>query len=150
MPKTNVAYGNTYKPCPCAQINDYTTSNNTYFTSVCHSPKRKPCKITEANQVRICMGGTSRGKRYTSCPYYVKNANVNVPKRTRSNSSGNLLSHIIGAVVCMFIAKSCLSSGVEYSGMLAILFFVIGLGCIITLFKTNEKVGNGKGGRKRR
>ena len=144
MPKTDVVYGKSYKPCPCAQINDYTTMNNTYFTSTCYSPKRGKCKISDAEQVRICMGGTSRGKRYTSCPYYVRNANIKVPKRTRSNSSRNIIYHLIGAILCLMIASSMINSGVQYSKGTGLMFLVAGLACIVSLFNPSGKVDNGK------
>lgn len=141
MPKTNIAYGNVYKSCPCAQINDYTTTNNTYFKATCFSPKRNGAiKISESEQVRICMGGTSHGKKYTACPYYVKSAKINVPRRTRDNSLGNALYHIMGCITFMVIAKTLISSGVQYADIIGLMFAALAIACIVTLFKKDEKI----------
>lgn len=144
MPKTNIAYGKSYKSCPCAQINDHTTTNNTYFTATCYSPKHnRPLKISDSDQTRVCMGGTSHGKRYTSCPYYVKNANINAPKVTKSNSATNVLYHVIGGVILLLIGSTCISSGVEYSAIIGFGFVILGILSIATLFKKNEKIDTG-------
>lgn len=142
MPKTNIAYGKSYKPCPCAQINDYVTTNNTYFSCNCYSPKRggKHPKITDVAQTRICMGGVSGGKRYTACPYYVKGAQVKVPKRRVKNSSKRLTEHIIGFLICIWIASVCLKSGAQYSVLFGGMFALGGIMFLITLFTKNSKI----------
>lgn len=151
MPKTNVAYGNSYKPCPCAQIHEYTTTGNTYYTATCYSPKReRGFDIPENEQIRICMGGTSHGKRYTSCPYYVKNAKINAPRRTRSNSPRNIASHILSCILFWMVASSCINSGAQYAGLFSFLFFVAGIACIVSLFTKDDKIDNNKRGRKSR
>lgn len=144
MPKTNIVYGKKYRPCPCAQIHEHKTLDNTYFTAVCYSPKVIRKEIENSGQVRVCMGGTTNNKRYTSCPYYVRNADIKVPKRTRSNSDGNIIYHLIGWLACWISAKSCLNSESEYATIFALMFFILGIVCIVTLIKKDEKIDSKK------
>lgn len=142
MPKTDIVYGKDYKPCPCAQIQEYENNVNTYFTAVCYSPKRNGAhqKIQEPGQVRICMGGSSGKRRYTSCPYYVRGAQINVPRRTRRVSMKRAAGSIVIAFVCLAIAKSCLSSGDSNALLAAAVFGAIGIGCIASLFAKSGKM----------
>lgn len=140
MPRTDVAYGKSYRPCPCAQMHEKSTSDNTYFTATCYSPKRKPCKITDTGQVGICMGGTYQGKRYTSCPYYVRNAQIKVPKRTKSNSLGVIVGSWFGFIFFLALAISCLKGDLKVTGLTAIICLAIAIACVAHLFIKSDKI----------
>lgn len=142
MPKTDIVYGKNYRPCPCAQIQEYENKVNTYFTAVCYSPKRNGAhqKIQETGQVRICMGGSTGKKRYTSCPYYVKGAQISVPKRKRRVSLQKSAGSVFIAVVCLAIAGSCLSSGNSNALLAAAVFGLVGIGCLVSLFTKSDKI----------
>lgn len=142
MPKTDIAYGKSYRPCPCAQITDFVTAERTFYHATCYSPKRQQaCKFTDVDQARICMGGTSHGKRYTQCPYYVKNAQIRVAKRTRK-SSRRVLSFYLGRLMIFWlIAYVCITSGEQYGTTFGFMFFVVGIMMgIVPLFAKDEIV----------
>lgn len=145
MPKTDLVYGNNYRPCPCAQITERQTTSNTYFCAVCYSPNRiKSAKITDKSQVRICMGGTSQGKRYTSCPYYEKNAKISVPKRKKKSSLSNIAFHVAGFIIFGLMGMSFLGSGAAYSYFFGLLFIAIGVLCLVSLFQKSSIVKSRK------
>lgn len=150
MPRTDVAYGKSYRPCPCAQMHEKDTAGNTYFTATCYSPKRKPCKITDSGQVGICMGGTYQGKRYTSCPYYVRNAKIKVPKRTKSNSLGMIVGCGVGFIIFFSVAVACLKDDLKVSWLSAIIFFALAIACIAPLFMKSDKIDTDKKDRKKK
>lgn len=150
MPQTKVVYGKSYRPCPCAQIHDEETTNNTYFTVTCHSPKRKTCKLTDWHETGICMGRTYMGKRYTSCPYYVRNAKIKVPKRTKSNSLGNIVSHVLGFIIFFAIASACMKGDLKVTWLSALFFFALAVASIVPLFMKSNKIDTGKKDRKKK
>lgn len=144
MPQTNVVYGKSYRTCPCAQIHDEETTNTTYFTVTCYSPKRKPCKLTDWRETGICMGRTYQGKRYTSCPYYVRNAKINVPKRTKSNSLGNIAFHVGGFIIFFAIAAACMKGDLKVTWLSALFFGALAIIWIAPLFMKSDIMDNPK------
>lgn len=67
------AYGDSYKPCPCAIV---TKTRKRYYAS-CNSPKNPACHegpvgVMDDEQAAMCIGRAIHGKKYTSCRYYVR------------------------------------------------------------------------------
>ena len=150
MPQTDIAYGKSYKSCPCAQVHEKETTVNTYFTVTCYSPKRKPCKLTDWREMAMCLGRTYKGKRYTSCPYYVRNAKIKVPKRTKSNSLKNIAIHVLGFVFFLAVANSFLKGDLKETWLSVLFFFALAIASIAPLFMKNDKIDPDKKDRKRK
>ena len=122
----NEMYGRKYKACPCAQV----VQRDTAYTAeliepTCYSPKRAyPKKISrrDIDQVRICIGGTAHGKKYTSCPYYVRNANTGKAGVVKKSTIGGFLTNLIMPVLFGYIALQLFEQG-DSSSLWASLFF---------------------------
>lgn len=147
----NILYGENYKVCPCAQI----VYRDTAYTSAliqptCHSPKRGfPHKINtkDIDQVRLCSGGTSHGKRYTSCPYYVKNPNINVEGVVRKSTVGGFLTDLLMPGLFIVIAFLLFKQHDSTSFWAGVFFLAIG---ILLLLSQKAKPAFFKGRRKKK
>lgn len=109
MGREQYAYGNNYKHCPCGKIIDYRNSYGDSFQCKCCSPRRGlPVVLNDASQVKICIGGTVNGKRYTSCPYYVRGYKVKGNDRIARSSIATLVARWLCGGLCIYIAIEAL------------------------------------------
>ena len=154
MPRQkNEIYGQNYRACPCAQI----VQRDTAYTArliepTCYSPKRgRPCKINvrDIDQVRICTGGSAHGRRYTSCPYYVKNANTGVKNVVRKTTIAGFLTNMIMPLLFGWIGILLFKEGGTTNIGVGVVFLLVAFGMFTSLFGNYSNI-SGKKTRKKR
>ena len=148
MPKTHIAYGGNYRACPCAQIieKEYSSGSTLYFCKCC-SPKRELIKplLKEGDQVRICMGGSTGGKRYSSCPYYVRGKEIKGAGHKKRYGLGLLIIYTGFVLLLASVAWCCWTTEGPYSKACAIFFGLLAFGCAKGILESkSENVHAGK------
>lgn len=131
MPRQkNEMYGKKYKACPCAQVVRRDTAYNIQLIEpTCYSPLRgHPQKISrkDLDQVRMCIGGTAKGKKYTQCPYYVRSAQTGKKSVVRKSTLAGLLTDLMLPVVFFYIAYLLLKQGDGTSIAVAVIIALFG------------------------
>lgn len=150
MPKTNHAIAKNYKACPFAEVHEY--DGNYWEASCCSSlnPKRGHYQRSSA-QTRICCGGTSNGKRYTSCPYY-KKGTKSAQAGVKVHVSGrNILASLLFMIVCLCVGGACIKGwgGEFYMILLGLGFIGVGVWIFVATFRPSGQVQHRKSKKKR-
>lgn len=123
------ASGNSYRPCPCSIVKETPKAYITYCKS-----KKNPRTSDGENAVLIsgeraayCLGRTYQGKKYTSCPYYVKGGNRKTSATTKKNNYNRNSKKLSKRGKSSGQDDQYIKAGINYIKILVIIFIVVWL-----------------------